>query len=152
MEKIIIWVVLMVGAVLYEQIKKYLAEKGKHSDEEKPKKRPRPVRQQMRPVMNRPAPPPPPVATPVATPDDTGQPSSRFETPLARAARLRSLPAEGECALSEHHLHSGETDEAPAAPAVDVAAATEEERKAREAHFARWRRAIVDTQILERKF
>lgn len=148
MEKIIIWVVLMVGAVLYEQIKKYLAEKGKHSDEEKPKKRPRPVRQQMRPVMNRPAPPPPPDAAP----GDTGQPSGRFETPLARAARLRSLPAEGECALSEHHLHPVDTDEAPAAPAVDVAAATEEERKAREAHFARWRRAIVDTQILERKF
>ncbi len=148
MEKIIIWVVLMVGAVLYEQIKKYLAEKGKHSDEEKPKPRPRPVRQQLRPVINRPAPPPPPAVTT----DDNGQPSSRFETPLARAARLRPLPAEGECALSEHHLHSEDTDDAPAGPAVDIAAATEEERKAREAHFARWRRAIVDTQILERKF
>ena len=28
----------------------------------------------------------------------------------------------------------------------------EEEQQAREAHYARWRQAIIDTQIIERKF
>lgn len=152
MEKIIIWVVIAIGAVVYEQIKKYIFKKA---DCERDK-----IRQSgMHPggfdtsaSRSVTLPPPPPMEfedTEEFEEFEEPEPGRRMETPLARAARLRGLPEEGECALREHHLHQETDQEQPSEPIQTI---SEAEEASRAAHFDRWRRAVIDTQILERKF
>lgn len=146
MEKIIIWVVLMVGALLYEQIKKRMREKREQDPSDLPPHN-GDKHQRIRHA--------PPVILDFEKEGKEERPvvevRRRFETPISRASRLKPVPVEGECALTEHHLHP-ESDDLTADTPSETIAAAETEDASRAAHFDRWRQAIIDTQILERKF
>lgn len=143
----------MIGVVVYEEIVKKVRNKktDTRTEGEKPKHGiPSPPRseavspsltpRQMR-FPRRPAPPEPIHDRAVR----------RNETPIARASRSRSLPVEGECSLSGHHLHPT-VEDSPVPRLQEMSESAEAGAEERAAHFARWRQAVIDTQILERKF
>lgn len=148
MEKIIIWIVLIVGAAVYEFIKKkYIA---RDSDTNVATENSHaPNRGRTRNVT-----PPRPAMADTGTGADTGLvpagQAERASRPMpprpARESRYRQLPPEGECSIPDHHLHEDDEEQRQATMTGTA------EEKARAAHYARWRQAILDTQILERKF
>ncbi len=133
----------MIGMFLYEMItkkdKKETATTRPHNSRPGMPSRPLPP-SPPREQLSRPVPPAPPSQAPL-----------RRESLVDRAARRRPIPSEGECALTGHHLHDSEAEafKPESSPERPVPGLNDKER---EAHFARWRQAVIDTQILERKF
>lgn len=146
----------MIGAVVYERIAKKAKAKnvGNRSEERTSEphgfrvpQAPRRVAAPVSPALDEPS--------GLHLSDLPAQPqpgeSLHGDTPIGRASRLRRLPAEGSCSLSEHHLHP-ENDTPSDRPEQESMNLHEEGAEERASHFARWRQAIIDTQILERKF
>ncbi len=131
----------MVGAVIYEQIKKRIRDREEQNRPETPSSNDGRNRHIQRPAA---------VKLDFEK-DETPVPDHRrLETPIARASRLRPVPVEGECSLAESHQHPGSATLKVQQDAPE--AVSEPGNEASEAHFSRWRQAIIDTQILERKF
>lgn len=144
MESIIIWIVIIVAGYVFEQIKKR-AERKKAEEEalnrhnpiaSSPSHTPAPYIQEVNRALHRPAP-----------------------TMAAKPAPFREKaqqPIRQDTATPVHDISSSPTK---AYKPLDIAVnetpmeiAEHPDDQSRTAHYDRWRQAILDTQILEKKF
>lgn len=144
METIIIWIVIVAVGAVYERIKKKAAQSD--SEQRPPARTSRPApcnaswgtdRSMQHPASMQPeprkpkAPKPAPAASVIPAPAHTYQP-------------LTNLPT------NDTPMQIEELDDSQETPRV--ATMSQQELAERQAHYDRWRKAILDTQILERKF
>ena len=161
MKDIIIWIVFIAVGALWEFVGRKKgssasdtpsASVGRAADRPAPASRssvPAPYSGTSRPAphnsSSRPAPysgtsrPAPYTATPRPAPAYTPLPDSAKDMPLQQVEVLPDTPLTEPIPLQD----------TPMSPDATVDDAT---RREREAHFRRWRQAIIDTQVLERKF
>lgn len=141
MESIIIWIVIIVAGYVFEQLKKR-AEQKKAEEEALNRHRHNATRGIPRPApasvqeMRRPHPAPAQVQT--MTPSTT----IKTAKPQQPAYKPLDIPeTEMEMEIVELTDEMETTSSTPA-----------HSDRSTEAHYARWRQAILDTQVLERKF
>ncbi len=127
MEKLLLWIVLIIGAIIYEQIKERIKKKPSATAGQTRKT------VAARPRVARPTPPRPDAAI-----RHEAQPHAGRHTPLV-------IPEQADT-TEDTTMDESATASTATRPTY------EEEQQAREAHYARWRQAIIDTQIIERKF
>lgn len=146
MEKIIIYIVIMVVVFLFEQIKK-MSKKAASTPARKPGPRRQARNDSTSPRPARPAPPRPAPAGASAL--AAASVATSHYKPL-EISYIEETAEEGGSALTvDTPIDNEGNGDSPSAQTSAPAAA---EDAARAAHYARWRQAILDTQVLERKF